>query len=49
VGVNEYTARMENINLSGGHTNAASYCTTMFNFPTFPELLENFNNQVLLK
>ncbi len=46
VDINEYTARLENINLSGGVTNAAEYCQTMFNFPTLPELLENFNRTV---
>lgn len=45
VGVNEYVYRLENINISGGHTNAVSYCNTMFNFPTLPKLLEHFNNK----
>ena len=41
-GIDEYTYKMQNINLSGGPTNALEYCQTMFNTPTLPEMLELF-------
>ena len=39
-GIEEYTFRMQNINIMAGHTNALEYCTTMFNFPTPSKMLE---------
>lgn len=42
-GIDEYTYKMQNINLSGGATNALEYCQTMFLTPTLPEMLELFN------
>lgn len=45
VGVNEYTSRMEGLNLSGGHTNAAEFCMALFNFPTFSDLLNNMDQR----
>ncbi len=37
-GMNQQTARMQNINLSSGKTNALEYCQTMFNFPLLDDL-----------
>ena len=46
-GVDEYTQRMQGINLiSGGHVNAVEYCTNMFNFPHLTEMLTAFENTV---
>lgn len=44
-GVNLYTQKMQTINLSGGHTNAVEWCTTLHNFPQLTSLLENFNQE----
>jgi DNA polymerase elongation subunit (family B) len=44
-GVEEYTFRMQNINIMSGHTNALEYCTTMFNFPTPEKMLEMYTSQ----
>lgn len=41
-GVAEIDQRMEGINLSGGHTNAVEFCTTLYKLPTFDELLAEF-------
>ena len=46
VNVNEYTARMQSINLSGGGTNAIEFCATMFNFPQLSDLLKSMNSEV---
>lgn len=46
-GIDEYTQRMQGINLAtAGHVNAVEYCTAMFNFPTMPEMLREFNKVV---
>ncbi len=37
---------MENINLSGGHTNAAEFCQLLLGFPSFIEVGEYYDNQV---
>lgn len=45
-GIDEYTQRMQNINLiTAGHVNAVEYCTSMFNFPTMFELLDEFEKE----
>lgn len=44
IGVEEYTQRMQGINLTtAGHVNAVEYCQNMFNFPSLVKLLDNFN------
>lgn len=46
-GIDEYTQRMQGINLiSGGHNNAVEYCTNMFNFPSLPFMLEAFEKSL---
>lgn len=46
-GIDEYTQRMQGINLvTGGHVNAAEYCQTMFNFPTMYEMLDYFEKEI---
>lgn len=42
-GIDEVTARMQGINISGGSTNAMEYCQTMFGMPTLGEMLDHFN------
>lgn len=47
-GIDEYTQRMQGINLiSGGHVNAVEYCTNMFNFPPLTEMLEEFEKTII--
>lgn len=47
LGIDEYTQRLQGINLAtGGHVNAVEYCTTMFNFPQMTEMLAEFNKVV---
>lgn len=41
-GVDEYTARMQGINLNGGQSNALEFCQTLMGFPKLDELLEAF-------
>ena len=41
-GVDEYIQRMEGINLSGGSTNAAEFCTLMYGMPTAHAMLNAF-------
>lgn len=41
-GIDLQTQKMQGINLSGGHTNAVEFCTTMFKFPQLETLLEFF-------
>lgn len=41
-GVDEYTARMQSINLNGGQTNALEFCQTLMGFPTLDQLLVEF-------
>lgn len=44
-GIEEYTQRMQGINLStAGHVNAVEYCQTMFRFPSLIEMNEMFVN-----
>ncbi len=46
-GIDEYTQRMQGINLiSGGHVNAVEYCTNMLNFPYLDELLNQFERTI---
>lgn len=46
-GIDEYTQRMQGINLiSGGHVNAVEYCTNMLNFPQLDEMLEIFERTI---
>lgn len=44
-GIPEEVFRMQNINLSGGLSNALEYCQIMFNFPTLVELGNMFDNR----
>ena len=48
-GVDEHTQRMQSINLSGAHTNAVEFCTTMLKFPQLPDLLDHFELQEMMK
>ena len=48
-GVDDYTMKMQGINLSAGHTNAAEWCTTLLGMPQFFEALEMFNKQRALQ
>lgn len=41
-GVDEYTQRMESVNLSGGQTNALEFCNLMLGMPTLDQMLEGF-------
>lgn len=42
-GVDEYTQRMQGINLTtAGHVNAVEYCQNMFRFPSLIEMNEMF-------
>ena len=46
-GVDLYRQKMEGINLSGGHSNAVEFCTTMFHFPQLSVLLDHFNKETI--
>ena len=41
-GIPEEVYRMQGINLSGGRTNAAEYCQTMFGLPTMDKMLHHY-------
>ena len=48
-GIDEYTQRMQGINLStAGHVNAVDYCINMFKFPTMFELLDEMNKDITI-
>lgn len=44
-GVDEYTQRMQGINLCGGHTNAVEFCCNIFKMPTLLEMLHAFEQE----
>lgn len=44
-GFDDATVRMQTINFSAGHVNAAEFCQQMFGLPSFPDLLKVFNQQ----
>jgi len=44
-GIDEYTCRMQGLNLSGGPTNASEFCTTMLGLPNKLTLLEAYRNK----
>lgn len=46
-GVEDYTQRMQGINLSGGHTNAIEFCQKLLNFPSLTTLLTQFEKEVI--
>jgi hypothetical protein len=39
-GIELHKQMMSTINFSGGQTNAAEFCQTLMNFPSFPKLLD---------
>lgn len=41
-GVDPHVVKHENINLSGGSTNALEYCQLMMKFPSLPEIYEQY-------
>jgi hypothetical protein len=43
-GVTEFTQRMQGINVSGGDTNAAEYCQTLFGLPDYTDVLVHYRN-----
>lgn len=46
-GFDTYTLRMQGINvITGGHTNAIEFCTTMLNAPSLNALLVAYNTQL---
>ena len=45
-GISEDIFRLQNINLLSGHVNAVEYCTTMFNFPSPEQALEQFEKSL---
>lgn len=47
-GITETVMRMQNINLSGGQTNALEYCQVMFGFPNLNTVLEQFDKKQLI-
>lgn len=47
-GMSKHDQKMNGINLSGGHTNAVEFCTSMFNFPQLTKMLANFENQFIV-
>lgn len=44
-GVPEQVQRMQGINLSGGHTNAVEFCTSMYKLPTLKGMLELYKQE----
>lgn len=38
-GIEDYVVRMQGINLSGGHTNAVEFCSTMYKLPTIQQMV----------
>lgn len=45
-GVDEFTQRMQGINLSSGHTNAVEVCCGLMGMPTLTQLLDAFNEEI---
>jgi hypothetical protein len=45
-GVDEYTQRMQGINLSGGATNAVEFCCNLFKMPSLVDLLQAFEEDL---
>ncbi len=43
-GFDDAVVRMQTINFSAGHVNAAEFCQTLFGLPTMPELLKAFES-----
>lgn len=44
-GVDEYTQRMQGINLCGSHTNAVEFCCNIFKLPTLTEMHMAFEEE----